>query len=333
MILDELNQNIEFTKSVLEEGDSELQLKDGQRFSIQLKLLFDPKVLIINKYAASHDLNTLLGFNPPLDLNESVTIQARLGFFCSQVSKVIHRAVSQMCLGEKAHVSFELSSLLLDEALKHRKLYENQLDQEVFLDIKLEITLTEIETNVSVPNVYDMSRNELYKLAEEHKQEANGLYLKNLVHTAFDRYHQSISYVIIAQQSLNESLKMKAIQEEEENSGENSSETEFRAKLNLLKSQLYSNLAACQLKSFNYSQAVVNCDKCLELDKKNVKAVFRRAQAYMHMNEYEKSIQDLTVAVDMDPENKEIKLKLNQVEQMKKDYHQTMASKLKKMFN
>ena len=144
--------------------------------------------------------------------------------------------------------------------------------------------------------------------SNEHKLEANELFKNSLYLTAFQRYHKSISYLIIAEQY------------------------ECEIDLKKMKSQLYSNFAACQIKSGNYKMAIINCTKCLEIDNNNVKALFRRATAYAGIKEYELAINDCQTAISNDPNNVDVKKKLNQVENLQKQYNQNMSSKFKKMF-
>ena len=99
-----------------------------------------------------------------------------------------------------------------------------------------------------------------------------------------------------------------------------------------MKSQLYSNFAACQIKSGNSKMAIINCTKCLEIDNNNVKALFRRATAYAGIKEYELAINDCQTAISIDPNNVDVKKKLNQVENLQKQYNQNMSAKFKKMF-
>ena len=335
MDLDELNQNIEFTRCVIEEGNSDKQVKDNQWFIARIKTLFNQNVIIHNKYS-SHDIETLLGFKPAQNQDDYVEVKMRLGFYKSQISKIIHRAINQMYLNDKIQISFELNPILLDESLKHRKSYTNSDKQDVFLDLSFEITLIEMiendESNKINTKIYEMNNHDLFELANEHKSEANQLYLKNMIHTAFDRYHKSISCVIIAQHLIKDRQALQTIKEENEDDESQENDQDLSNKLKILKSQLYSNLSACQLKSFNYKMAILNCNKCLDLDSNNVKALFRRAQSYMYMNEFEKSLDDMNIALKFDPDNKEIKQKIIQVENLMKEYNHKMASRLKNLF-
>ena len=116
MDLDELNQNIEFTRCVIEEENSDKQVKDNQWFIARIKTLFNQNVIIHNKYS-SHDIETLLGFKPAQNQDDYVEVKMRLGFYKSQISKIIHRAINQMYLNDKIQISFELNPILLDESL------------------------------------------------------------------------------------------------------------------------------------------------------------------------------------------------------------------------
>ena len=77
---------------------------------------------------------------------------------------------------------------------------------------------------------------------------------------------------------------------------------------------------------------ITNCGKCLELDKMNVKALFRRSSAFTEIKDFELAIEDLRIALALETDNIDVKKKLVYVEGLKKQYEQSMASKFKKMF-
>jgi len=70
------------------------------------------------------------------------------------------------------------------------------------------------------------------------------------------------------------------------------------------------NLAAAQLRLKEYSECVVNCHKALDIDSSNIKALFRKGQAHSRMNEFEKAKSDFLEAIQISPENKEVKQEL-----------------------
>lgn len=88
----------------------------------------------------------------------------------------------------------------------------------------------------------------------------------------------------------------------------------------------------CQLKNNNYEMTIINCTKCLEIDKLNLKALFRRAQARTGKNDYDEALADYNLALKLDPNNNEIKQRISHVEHLKKAYNQTISSNLKKFF-
>lgn len=73
---------------------------------------------------------------------------------------------------------------------------------------------------------------------------------------------------------------------------------------NDLRLSCYLNNAACKLKLEEYSEASRLCTKVIELDPSNVKALFRRSQAYMKTSELEKAEADLKRALAIDPNNR-----------------------------
>ncbi|KAL1116828.1 hypothetical protein AAG570_005298 [Ranatra chinensis] len=73
-------------------------------------------------------------------------------------------------------------------------------------------------------------------------------------------------------------------------------------KANLLASHL--NISMCYLKLGNCLAAKNQCDKALKLDSKNVKALFRRGQAFLGMNEPEAAKRDFDTVLSFDPSNK-----------------------------
>ena len=53
---------------------------------------------------------------------------------------------------------------------------------------------------------------------------------------------------------------------------------------------LYSNRAAAYIKTCQYKEAVVDCDKCLEIEPTHVKAIFRKSEALSSLRRYNDSL-------------------------------------------
>ncbi|XP_054770303.2 FK506-binding protein-like [Lytechinus pictus] len=73
---------------------------------------------------------------------------------------------------------------------------------------------------------------------------------------------------------------------------------------NLLKKSCSLNLAACQLKHKRYHDVITHCISALEIDPLNTKALYRRCQAYIALDEFEKARTDIQTALDEEPKSK-----------------------------
>uniref|UniRef100_A0A8C1WUW8 Peptidyl-prolyl cis-trans isomerase D n=1 Tax=Cyprinus carpio TaxID=7962 RepID=A0A8C1WUW8_CYPCA len=66
------------------------------------------------------------------------------------------------------------------------------------------------------------------------------------------------------------------------------------------------NTAACKLKLKLWQEAIESCDEALELNQANTKALFRRAQAWQGLKEFNKAMIDLKKAQEIAPDDKGI---------------------------
>jgi tetratricopeptide (TPR) repeat protein len=87
---------------------------------------------------------------------------------------------------------------------------------------------------------------------------------------------------------------------------------------NELRVTLHLNCALCYLKLGQSPQRVIeNCNKALEISKGNPKGLFRRAQAYTALKEYEKAEADLNAALVAEPANSAVKKELANIAQLR----------------
>ncbi|XP_037531078.1 peptidyl-prolyl cis-trans isomerase D [Nematolebias whitei] len=73
------------------------------------------------------------------------------------------------------------------------------------------------------------------------------------------------------------------------------------------------NTAACKLKLQLWQEALDSCNEALELNQSNAKALFRRAQAWQGLKEYNNAMTDLKKAQEVAPEDKAINNELKKV--------------------
>ncbi|XP_048214804.1 sperm-associated antigen 1 [Perognathus longimembris pacificus] len=76
----------------------------------------------------------------------------------------------------------------------------------------------------------------------------------------------------------------------------------------------YNNRAQAEIKLQNWNSAFQDCEKVLELEPGNIKALLRRATTYKHQNKFREALEDLTKVLDVEPDNELAKKTLSEVE-------------------
>lgn len=102
-----------------------------------------------------------------------------------------------------------------------------------------------------------------------------------------------------------------------------------------VKLQLAANLnaAACHLKLKNFRKAIEACEKALELDATSEKGLFRMAQGYFGLSEFEDAIKYFSKVVEINPENKEANHFVALSKQKVKEAHDKEKALYSKMFS
>ena len=98
------------------------------------------------------------------------------------------------------------------------------------------------------------------------------------------------------------------------------------------KMTLLLNLAAVKLKKKEHREALDLCTEVLQLDKKNSKALFRRSQAHMGLNEYDSGLADLKNALLKSPNNKAILMEIEKVKTIMNSYLEIEKASCQRMF-
>jgi FK506-binding protein 4/5 len=112
---------------------------------------------------------------------------------------------------------------------------------------------------------------------------------------------------------------------------------EEKAKANTLKVTLFLNTAQCHLKTHDWKTAIEQCNKALEIDKKNAKGIFRRAQAHSALDSWDAARADFEEALLLLPGDADVireynKLKLKMKAQDERD-RKVYATMFKSMFS
>ena len=88
--------------------------------------------------------------------------------------------------------------------------------------------------------------------------------------------------------------------------------------LKAVKLSLYNNIAMCANKMEDWKVTKENCNKALEIDASNVKALFRRAAAFEKCKQYEEALADLATAASHAPEDKNVIKAVARVKKLQK---------------
>ncbi|KAL5550469.1 hypothetical protein UlMin_000645 [Ulmus minor] len=144
-----------------------------------------------------------------------------------------------------------------------------------------------------------MNTQEKIEAAGKKKEEGNLLFKAGKYERASKRYEKAARYI--------------------EYDSSFSDEEKQQAKV--LKVSCNLNNTACKLKLKDYKQAEKLCTKVLELDSQNVKALYRRAQAYIQLVDLDLAEMDIKKALEIDPENRDVKLEYKILKEKVKEYN------------
>ncbi|XP_027921388.1 70 kDa peptidyl-prolyl isomerase-like [Vigna unguiculata] len=163
---------------------------------------------------------------------------------------------------------------------------------------------------------WDLSTPEKIEAAGKKKEEGNALFKVGKYERASKRYEKAMKFIEY----------------------DSSFSDEEKQQSKALKITCNLNNAACKLKLKEYKQAEKLCSKALELDSRNVKALYRRAQAYLHLVDLDLAEMDIKKALEIEPENRDVKMEYKILKQKvrefnKKDaqFYGTMFAKLNRL--
>ncbi|WJX81601.1 70 kDa peptidyl-prolyl isomerase [Trifolium repens] len=158
---------------------------------------------------------------------------------------------------------------------------------------------------------WDMSTEEKVEAAAKKKEEGNVLFKAGKYARASKRYEKAVKYIEY-----------------------DSSFSEEEKKLSkTLKIASLLNNAACKLKLKEYKDAERLCTKVLDIESTNVKALYRRAQASIQLTDLDLAEIDIKKALEVDPDNREVKLEYRNLKEKVKEYNKKQAKFYGNMFS
>lgn len=128
------------------------------------------------------------------------------------------------------------------------------------------------------PDIYKWTREEKLEVARQHKLKGVELYQAGRLSDSFLKFNKTVKLVITI-----------GLEEDEEAKS--------------LYVQACNNMALCHLKQNSLAHALNLCNKVLNVDPENVKALLRRSEAYTKLNDIELAVLDLRQVRKIEPNN------------------------------
>ncbi|CAK7348930.1 unnamed protein product [Dovyalis caffra] len=195
-----------------------------------------------------------------------------------QVIDGLDRAVKTMKKGELALVTIQ-PEYAFGTSESQQDLASVPANATVYYEVEM-ISFTKEKES------WDMNTQEKIEAAGKKKEEGNALFKAGKYERASRRYEKAANFIEY----------------------DTSFTDEEKQQSKVLKISCKLNNAACKLKLKDYKEAEKLCTKVLELDSKNVKALYRRAQAYMQLVDLDLAEMDIKKALEIDPDNRDVKL-------------------------
>lgn len=195
-----------------------------------------------------------------------------------QVIDGLDRAVKTMKKGEVALVTIE-PEYAFGSCSSEKELAIVPANSTLFYEVELVSFIKEKES-------WDMNTQEKIEAAGKKKEEGNVLFKAGKYERASKRYEKAVNYI----------------------GYDSSFSDEEKQQAKVLKITCNLNNAACKLKLKEYKQAEKLCSKVLELDSKNVKALYRRVQAYIQLVDLDLAELDIKKALEIDPDNRGVRM-------------------------
>ncbi|MGH0126000.1 UNVERIFIED_CONTAM: hypothetical protein FKN15_015135 [Acipenser sinensis] len=171
------------------------------------------------------------------------------------------------------------------------------------------------DTHPDFPEDSDIDLKDVEKIvpiAEDVKNIGNNFFKSQNWQAAIKKYSKALRYLEVSRDEV-----------EDEN---------LQKKLEPIVLSCILNMSACKLKLQLWQEAIDSCNEALEIDQLNTKALYRRAQAWQGMKEYNQALVDLKKAQELTPEDKAISNEMLRVKQKIKEEKEKEKRTYAKMF-
>eukprot|EP01103_Thecamoeba_quadrilineata_P003932 TRINITY_DN13665_c0_g1_i1.p2 TRINITY_DN13665_c0_g1~~TRINITY_DN13665_c0_g1_i1.p2 ORF type:complete len:185 (-),score=46.26 TRINITY_DN13665_c0_g1_i1:618-1148(-) len=164
---------------------------------------------------------------------------------------------------------------------------------------------------------------ERIEIIQKYKQTGNEAFKVGDYKKAFQNYHFAIMYT---KSVFEKPQTMIPVQSEKLNEEDLKEFKSLHAAITL-------NMALIHIKQENFDKALKECDQVLEIEKDNVKALYRRGLIHMnHRHDIDKARADFNKALSLEPNNDAIKKELKRLASEEKAQDDNLKAAYKKMF-
>ncbi|KAJ6723656.1 PEPTIDYLPROLYL ISOMERASE [Salix koriyanagi] len=212
-----------------------------------------------------------------------------------QVIDGLDRAVKTMKKGEVALVTIQ-PEYAFGRSESQQDLATVPVNATVYYEVEM-ISFTKEKES------WDMNTQEKIEAAGKKKEEGNAWFKAGKYERASRRYEKAAKFIEY----------------------DSSFTDEEKQQSKVLKISCKLNNAACKLKLKDYKEAEKLCSKVLELDGRNVKALYRRAQAYIQLVDLDLAEIDIKRALEIDPDNRDVKLEYKILKDKMREYNKKEA--------
>ncbi|GMI71837.1 hypothetical protein like AT5G48570 [Hibiscus trionum] len=212
-----------------------------------------------------------------------------------QVIDGLDKAVKTMKKGEHALITIQ-PEYAFGSSESKQELAVVPANSTVYYEVEMFSFMKEKES-------WEMNTPEKIEAAGKKKEEGNALFKAGKYERASKIYEKAVRFIDY----------------------DSSFSDEEKKQAKLLKVTCNLNNAACKLKLKDYKQAEKLCTKVLELDSRNVKALYRRAQAYIQLADLDLAEADIKKALEIDPDNRDVKLEYRTLKEKIKEYNKKDA--------
>ncbi|XP_019175212.1 PREDICTED: peptidyl-prolyl cis-trans isomerase FKBP65-like isoform X2 [Ipomoea nil] len=150
---------------------------------------------------------------------------------------------------------------------------------------------------------WEMNTQEKIEAAQAKKEQGNVFFKAGKYEKASKRYEKAVNFIEY----------------------DSSFSDEEKQAVTVLKVSCNLNNAACKLKLKDYKEAVKLCTKVLEIDSRSVKALYRRAQAYIQLADLDLAELDIKKALEIDPDNRAVKVEYRMLKEKIREYNKKDA--------